>query len=89
MLFGMIVFLGVGALSLALGALIWKKQRIELVNEYHTRDVKKEDVPAYTRQIGLALIVIGAGCVLTGAIALGLEKPVGWIALPSSNLMLA
>ena len=81
MLFGMIVFLSVGILFLVLGAVLWGKQKISLVNEYHTRKVKPEDVPAYTKRMGLAMIAIGAGCVLTGVIALWLEKPLGWIAL--------
>lgn len=83
MLIGLIVFFGVGILFFALGTLLWKKQRIDLVNAWHTRNVKQEDVPAYTRLMGLALIAIGAGCVLTGLVACILEEPLGWLALPA------
>ena len=83
MIFGMIVFLAVGLLCLVFGLLLWKKQRISLVHDYHTRKVKEADVPAYTRLMGFGLLAIGAGCVLTGVIALGLERPLGWIALPA------
>lgn len=82
MLFGMIILLGVGILCFVFGWLLWKKQNISLVNEWHTRNVKKSDIPAYTKLMGFALLAIGAGCVLTGIIALGFEKPLGWIALP-------
>ena len=82
MLFGMIVLLSVGLLCLVLGLLIWKKQKIDLINAWHTGKVKPEDVPAYTRLMGLGLMGIGAGCVLTGVVALGLGAPLGWIALP-------
>lgn len=81
MLVGMIVLLGVGLLCLVLGALIWKKQRIDLIQAYHVGNVKREDIPAYTRQVGLGLSAIGAGCVLTGVLVFGLEEPLGWIAL--------
>ena len=68
MLIGLIVFLGVGILFFVLGTVLWKKQRMDLVNEWHTRNVKPEDVPAYTRLIGLSLLAIGA------VVAVGLEE---------------
>ena len=83
MLFGMIVFLAVGLLFLVLGLQLWIKHKISLVNEYHTRNVKEADVPAYTRSMGIALLLIGAGCLLTGALAFGLEQPAGWAAFPA------
>ena len=82
MLIGLIVFLSVGILFLALGTVLWKKQRIDLVNAWHTRHVKKEDVAAYTRLMGLSLIAIGVGCVITGVVACIFENNLGWIALP-------
>lgn len=87
MVIGLIVFLAVGVLGFVFGGLLWKKQKISLVNEWHTRNVKQADVPAYTRLLGLALIAIGAGCVSTGVIALGFEEPLGWLALPVGFLV--
>lgn len=81
MIVGLIVFLGVGILFLVLGWVLWKQQKISLVNGWHTRNVKKEDVPAYTRLMGFALIAIGAGCAITGIVAVLLEQPLGWLAL--------
>lgn len=81
-LIGLIVFLGVAILFFVFGWLLWKKQRIDLVNAWHTRNVKKEDVPAYTKLMGLSLIAIGAGCLVTGIVACILEETLGWIALP-------
>ena len=83
MLFGMIVFLAVGITCVVLGIILWKKQEISLVHDYHTRNVKRKDIPAYTRLMGIGLIAIGAGCVLTGVIALGLGQPSGWFAFPT------
>lgn len=82
MLFGLIVFLAVGILLLVLGLLLCRKQSISVLHDYHTRNVTREDVPAYTLLVGLGLIAMGAGCVLTGLIALLLEEPGGWLALP-------
>lgn len=83
MLMGLIVLLGVGILFFVLGWLLWKKQRIDLVNAWHTRNVKKEDVPAYTKLIGLSLIAIGVGCLITGVVACIFENNLGWFALPA------
>ena len=82
MLVGMIVFLAVGFLCVALGLALWRKQKISLVQDYHTRNVKREDVPAYTRLMGFALLAIGAGCLLTGVLVFGFEVPAGWAAFP-------
>ena len=82
MLIGMIVLLGVGILFFVFSWLLWKKQRIGLVNAWHTRNVKPDDVPAYTRLIALSLIAIGAGCLVTGIVACLLEESLGWLALP-------
>ena len=87
MLLGLIVFLGVAILFFVLGTVLWKKQRIDLVNAWHTRHVKKEDVPAYTKLMGLSLIAIGAGCAVTGIVACMFvacmfEENLGWLALP-------
>ena len=87
MIFGMIVFLAVGLLCLVFGFLLWKKQRISLVHDYHIGNVKEADIPAYTRRMGLGLLAIGAGCILTGVLALGLEQPLGWIAFPAGFLV--
>ena len=87
MLFGMLVLLGVGILFFVFGWLLWGKQKISLVHEYHTRNVKKEDVPAYTRLMGLGMLAIGAGCVFTGVVALGLARPLGWLGLPAGLIV--
>ena len=67
MLIGVIVELAVGALCIVLGSILWKKQKVSLVHEYHYKNVKKDDIPAYTRLLGIGLIVIGAGICVTGA----------------------
>ena len=59
-----------------LGLLIWKKQRIALLHEYHYQNVRSEDVPAYTRLMGIGLILIGAGFHLSAALGLWLRNAI-------------
>ncbi len=68
MLLELILYGAIGLLLTVLGLLIWKKQKITLIHDYHTRNVRKRDVPAYTRLVGLALVVFGAGIALTGLV---------------------
>ena len=80
MILGVIIELAVGALCIVLGALLWKKQRVSILHDYHYQHVKKEDIPAYTKQMGIGLIVIGAGISLTGLLDL-VHTSVWWIPL--------
>ena len=75
-----IVCMAVGVLCVILGLILWKKQKISLVHDYHWRKVKKEDIPAYTRLMGIGLLLIGIGCCLTGIIDLAFKTEAGWIA---------
>lgn len=66
MIFGFIVEAAVGLLCIVIGLLIWLKQKASFLHEYHYKNVKQADMPAYTRLIGVGLIVIGAGVIITG-----------------------
>ena len=70
MILGVIIELIVGAVCIIPGLLLWKKQKLSLLHDYHYKHVKREDIPAYTRQMGLGLILIGAGILLTGLLEL-------------------
>ena len=80
MIFGVIIETAVGAICIALGMLLWKKQKISILHDYHYKHVKKEDIPAYTRQMGIGLIMIGTGIFLTGLLDLACAS-VWWIPL--------
>ena len=81
MLFGAIVYFAVGALLVVLGLVTWKKQKIDLLHDYHYKNVKEEDVPAYTRAMGIGQIVIGAGLCVAGVLCCFVQGPVSLIAL--------
>ncbi len=78
MIVGFIIELAIGMLCVVLGGLIWKKQKITYLHEYHYKNVKKTDIPAYTRLIGIGLIVIGVGIYITGFFNLA-ESSFWWI----------
>ena len=78
MLFGFLTELAVGLLCAVLGLLIWLKRKASLLHEYHYKNVKEADMPAYTRLIGIGLIVIGAGLCVTGVFNL-FESPLWWV----------
>lgn len=78
MIVGVIVDLAVGLFCVVFGLLIWRKQKVSLIHDYHYRNVKKEDIPAYTRLMGIGLILIGAGICITGLLNL-LASSLWWI----------
>lgn len=80
MFVGAAVDFGVGALCVVLGILLWKKQMISLIHDYHHSHVRKEDIPAYTRMIGIGLLLIGAGVSITGVLQL-VSSSLWWIPL--------
>ncbi len=80
MIIGAIIELAVGAACIILGVLLWKKQKLSVLHDYHYAHVRKEDIPAYARQMGIGLILIGAGVILTGVLNL-VESSLWWIPL--------
>ena len=78
MIVGIIVELAVGSLCIVLGLVIWIKRKVSLVHTYHYKNVKQEDLPAYTRLLGIGLILIGVGICVTGLLNL-FESAFWWI----------
>lgn len=63
-------------LCVVLGLLIWKKQKVSLLHDYHYRNVSEADLPAYARLMGIGVVTVGAGICATGV--LNLFKSVLW-----------
>ena len=80
MILGLIIDAAVGSVCVVLGLLIWKKEKVSLIHDYHYKNVKKEGIPAYARLIGVGLIIVGTGICATGIFNL-LESPLWWIPL--------
>ena len=80
MLLGAIIEFIVGAICIVMGVLLWKKQKVSILHDYHYKYVKETDIPAYTRQMGIGLIIIGAGIIITGLLNLACSS-LWWISL--------
>ena len=78
MIIGFVIELAIGSLCIVLGILIWKKQKVSLIHDCHYKKVKKTDIPAYSRLVGISLILIGAGICATGLLNL-IESSLWWI----------
>ena len=72
--------LAVGILCILLGLLIRLKQKVSLIHDYHYKNVKKENIPAYTKLFGSGLILIGAGICITGFFSI-FELSLWWLPL--------
>ena len=48
--------------------------------------MKKEDIPAYTRQMGIGIILIGAGIGLDGFLTF-LDSPYWWVPLAAGIVL--
>ena len=59
---------GCSILFLYLGFLLWKKERINIIHDYHYKKVKDKDKKAYTSIMGKAMIVIAIGMAVSGVI---------------------
>ena len=63
----------VGALLSVIGYLIWKKEMITLLHDYHYDKVTEENKKPFCTLSGIGILVIGAGLILT-ALLLGLTS---------------
>ena len=70
MIFGSIMEMAVGALCIVFGCLIWFKRKVSILQTYHYKNVKEEDLPAYCRTVGIGLMLIGLGIAGTGVLNL-------------------
>lgn len=63
-----ILLLFLSILFLTIGFLLWKKEKITLLHDYHRKHVSEEDKKAFCALSGLGIVSIGAGLVITAAI---------------------
>ena len=87
MIAGVVVTGLVGILCAAMGWLIWKKGRIDLLHSYHYDRVSREDRQAFCALSGKGVFAIGAG-LLASAALLGLTES-GWSFLPFAAAFIA
>ena len=75
----LVIMLPTGIAFLVLGMLLWKKQKISLIHDYHHSHVQAQDIKAYTRLWGIGLLIMGIGSCLTGIIDIVFHTEAGWI----------
>ena len=79
MIFGLLINISVGSILIYIGCLIWIKQKISLLHSYHYANVKKEDLKAYGKQMGIGNIILGIGVSLMGICTCFQIENIGWI----------
>lgn len=68
MLLELIVLSIIGIIFLIVGWSIWKREKINLIHDYHYKNVAEADKKEYTALMGKGAIIIGIGIILTGII---------------------
>lgn len=63
-----LIFGLVSLLFLVIGWLIWKKERIDLLHDYHRHRVSEEDKKRFCALCGTGVGVIGIGMLLTAVL---------------------
>ena len=76
-----------GVILIGLGLLTWLKQMTAILHGYHYRNVKEEDIPAYTRQMGIGEVIVGAGLCLTGLLRFFTVSFVSWLPFVAASLV--
>lgn len=55
MIIGCIIDFAVGLFCIIIGLMVWKKQKLTLLHDYHYKHVKRADIPAYTICLNFSL----------------------------------
>ena len=58
----------IGIVLLILGLLVWKKEKINILHDYHVDKVRPEDRAAFCRLSGIGIVLIGAGLTVTAVL---------------------
>ena len=66
---------------------MWKKQKISLLHDYHCRNVKAEDVAAYTKLWGIAALIWGVCICFTGIIDFAFRTGFGWLLFVAGGIV--
>ena len=76
-----IAFAVIGIVLIVLGIVTWKKQTTAFLHSYHYKNVKEEELPEYTRQMGIGQIIIGIAFCLVALFRLLSLTTVSWVVL--------
>ena len=65
---GVVITGSIGILIIVLGWLLWKKEKINILHDYHVNKVSSENKTAFCRLSGSGFILIGSGLLITSVI---------------------
>ena len=77
---GSIILGVVGVVLYILGYLIWKKEKITLLHDYHYDKVSEENKKAFCTLSGVGVLVIGVGIFMTAIVIEITDSPWSFIA---------
>ena len=75
MIIGLIILSLTGAVLTVIGFLVWKKEKISLLHDYHYGRVSTENKTAFCTLSGFGIISIGVGLLVT-AVIMGITNSV-------------
>ena len=70
----------VGIMFVVIGCLIWKKEMISLLHDYHYEKVSEDDKKPFCTLSGVGVLLIGIGMLVTAVIFGGTESLWSFIA---------
>ena len=79
MLFACILVAAVGAVFVALGLLLWKKEKITLLHDYHYASVAEADKKDFCRLSGQGVLCIGIGLLPTAVLLFFTGHPASFL----------
>ena len=77
---GAIIVGVMGIVFIIFGYLLWKKERISLLHDYHYDKVSEEDKKAFCTMSGIGILFIGIGLLITGVLIGITNSPWSFIA---------
>ncbi len=66
MIFIIILLLAVGAIIIRYGYIVWIKEDLTVLHDYHSNKLSEENKKAFCTIMGVGLILVGAGIAIYG-----------------------
>lgn len=86
MIFTILLLALISLVFLSIGYLIWRKEKITLLHDYHRNHVPAENKKAFCKLCGIGVIMIGLGILLTAIILAFTDSAWSFIAFAAGFL---
>ena len=80
MIVGVITVSAVGLLCTVIGCLIWRKEMISLLHDYHYENVSEENKKAFCKLSGIGVLSVGIGLLISAVILALTDSALSFIA---------